>query len=52
MYKYLPLVSLILFAACDQKNGAPGNEEGLAAFSADSMKQHIVVLASDSLMGR
>ncbi|HEX5652657.1 MAG TPA: M28 family metallopeptidase [Chitinophagaceae bacterium] len=28
------------------------DEEGLAAFSADSMKKHIAVLASDSFLGR
>ena len=55
MYKassFLSLISLILLAACNQKNEMVSHEDGLAAFSADSMKQHIAVLASDSFMGR
>lgn len=54
MYKAsrcFPLISLILLAACNQKSDTD-NTDGLAAFSADSMKQHIAMLASDSFMGR
>ncbi|HEX5025388.1 MAG TPA: peptidase M28, partial [Agriterribacter sp.] len=42
---------LILLCACNQNNTV-SDEDGLAAFSADSMRQHISVLASDSFMGR
>jgi Zn-dependent M28 family amino/carboxypeptidase len=52
MYKasrFIPLLSLLLFTACNQNTD---HEDGLSAFSADSMKQHISVLASDSFMGR
>lgn len=42
----------ILLASCSQKGTAPSDEDGLAAFSADSLKQHISVLASDSFQGR
>ena len=55
MYKasaFLSLVSLLLFAACNQKGQTVNDEDGLAAFSADSLKQHISVLAADSFMGR
>jgi Zn-dependent M28 family amino/carboxypeptidase len=45
------LPCILLFAACNQKPTID-HEDGLAAFSADSMKQHITVLASDSFMGR
>ncbi len=54
MYKasfLLSLTCILLFAACNQKTNID-REDGLAAFSADSMKQHITVLASDSFMGR
>lgn len=47
--KLFPLLSIVLFAACSQIDR---HEDGLVAFSADSLKQHISVLASDSLMGR
>ena len=50
--KFLPVISLIIFSACNQKNETTNNEDGLAAFNADSLKQHISVLASDSFMGR
>jgi len=50
--KFFSLLSLILFAACNQKTQSANDEDGLAAFSADSLKQHVAVLASDSFMGR
>lgn len=49
--KLIYAVPVILLASCSQKSSAD-NEDGLAAFSADSMKSHIAVLASDSFMGR
>jgi len=45
------LLAIIIFASCNQKT-AIDTEDGLAAFSADSMKAHIAILASDSFMGR
>jgi Zn-dependent M28 family amino/carboxypeptidase len=54
MYKALQLLSvavLILLASCNQKR-VTDNNDGLATFSADSMKQHIAMLASDSFLGR
>lgn len=48
--KLIPCI-LILLTACDQKNENV-NDDGLAAFSADSIKAHIAVLSSDAFMGR
>ncbi len=50
--KLIFLVPVILMVSCSQKGSAVDHEDGLAAFSADSLKQHISVLASDSFMGR
>jgi len=55
MYTYLKILSLlclITFAACNEKKETVQPDDGLASFSADSLKQHIAVLASDSFMGR
>lgn len=46
---FLPIISLILIASCAQN---VKQEDGQAALNADSMKQHISVLAADSFMGR
>ena len=48
--KFFPVVGIILLAACNQKDQT--GKDGLDAFSAESMKEHISVLASDSFMGR
>ena len=45
----LSLIAMTFFAACST-NIDP--EDGLATFNADSVKQHVSVLASDSFMGR
>jgi Zn-dependent M28 family amino/carboxypeptidase len=50
--KILSLLCLIFFAACNQKKQIADVEDGLAAFSANSLKQDIAMLASDSFMGR
>jgi len=50
--KLIFLVPVILMVSCSQKSSTVDHEDGLAAFSADSLKQHISVLASDSFMGR
>lgn len=50
--KKFPFISLLLLAACHQNNNPVNDDDGLAAFSADSLKQHISVLAADSFMGR
>jgi Zn-dependent M28 family amino/carboxypeptidase len=43
---------LFALTACNQNKNAAGSEDGLAAFSADSLKQHVAVMASDSFIGR
>jgi len=51
--KFLSVICFVLFTACSsQNNNRVNDEDGLAVFSADSMKQHIAMLASDSFMGR
>jgi Zn-dependent M28 family amino/carboxypeptidase len=50
--KLIYTVPVIMLASCSQNNSSVDHEDGLAAFNADSMKQHISVLASDSFMGR
>jgi Zn-dependent M28 family amino/carboxypeptidase len=50
--KLLYAVPVVLLASCSQKASTVDHEDGLAAFSADSLKQHISVLASDDFMGR
>lgn len=50
--KLLYAAPLIVFASCSQHSTEPDHEDGLAAFSADSLKLHVSVLASDSFMGR
>lgn len=54
---YRPLLFLLTAAAsalssCNQHPSQPDAQDGLSAFSADSMRQQIAVLASDSFMGR
>ncbi|MEJ7767421.1 MAG: M28 family metallopeptidase [Chitinophagaceae bacterium] len=44
--------TISLTVGCNENNVGPGEEDGLAAFSADSMKKHIAMLASDSFEGR
>ena len=52
--KFLSLIIIILFTACGQKTESVSDDDdnGLAAFSADSMKMHVAILASDSFLGR
>ncbi|HEV7350552.1 M28 family metallopeptidase [Telluribacter sp.] len=47
-----PLFFLVIFAACTTSESTSDNEEGLATFSADSLKKHVAVLASDDFLGR
>ncbi|GAB2796250.1 M28 family metallopeptidase [Rhabdobacter roseus] len=51
-FKILPLFSLVLLAACETDQSTSDHEDGLATFSADSLKQHVAVLASDEFLGR
>lgn len=51
-FTFYLVLSCMWFFACNQKSHTITREDGLAAFSADSMKLHVSVLASDSFMGR
>jgi Zn-dependent M28 family amino/carboxypeptidase len=51
-FYFFSVISCTMFAACNQQSQVTSDEDGIAAFSADSMKQHVAVLASDSFMGR
>ena len=46
------LLVVILAIACNQSKNGVTNNDGEPTFMADSFKQHIAVLASDSFMGR
>lgn len=50
--KYLAFAALVLFCSCNQNKPTTDSEDGLAAFSADSIRLHVSELAHDSLMGR
>lgn len=49
--KLFMFICFVFIAACKQESTQVA-EEGVTSFNADSMKKHISVLASDSLMGR
>lgn len=49
---FFQLIFLFLLSACNQKKEVIKQDDGLSAISADSIKQHISVLASDAFMGR
>jgi len=50
--KFLAFSALIFLAACNQSKPKFSDEDGLAAFSADSLKLHVAELSHDSLQGR
>lgn len=50
--KYYVLAGVILLAACNQNNSIVSDDDGLSAFSADSLRLHVAQLADDSLLGR
>ncbi len=55
MLRIIQLISIsaiLLLSACRQNKSSFDQEDGLATFSADSFKQHVAVLASDSFLGR
>ncbi len=52
-FPILSLLALGLLAACTSTpESTVDYDDGLAAFSADSLKKHVAVLASDEFMGR
>ena len=50
--KFLAFSALVCLAACNQNKPKFSDEDGLAAFNADSLKLHVAELSHDSLQGR
>ena len=50
--KFLAFSALVALAACNQNKPLVSEEDGLAAFSADSLRLHVAELSDDSLQGR
>lgn len=50
--KFLAFSALICLTACNQNKPKISDEDGLAAFNADSLKLHVAELSHDSLQGR
>jgi hypothetical protein len=48
----LSSIALILFVSCNSNQTTFSEEDGFAIFSADTLKKHIAVLASDDFLGR
>lgn len=49
---YLAISAVIFLTACNTNKPTLSDDDGLAAFSADSLKLHVAELSHDSLMGR
>ena len=50
---YFALAAILIFASCNKSQPtAQNDEDGLSAFSADSLRLHVAQLSDDSLMGR
>lgn len=52
LLKYSMSAIIVLTVSCNSQSDKDRSDEGLATFSADSLKKHIAVLASDTLLGR
>ncbi len=50
--KFFAFSALICLAACNQNKPKISDEDGLSAFSSDSLKLHVAELSHDSLQGR
>jgi len=50
--KYYVLAGVVLLAACNKNNPKVSDDDGLSAFSADSLRLHVAELSNDSLLGR
>ena len=52
-FRWLAFMAIIFTTACSQRaNTTASDDDGSALFNADSLKQYVSVLASDSFMGR
>ncbi len=52
IFFYCGLLNVLLFVACEHNAGDKNNGNGSTRVSADSLKKHIAILASDSFLGR
>lgn len=50
--KLLAFAAIIFLAACNRNKPTTSDEDGLAAFSADSLRLHVAELSDDSFQGR
>lgn len=50
--KFFAAAALFIFVSCGQPKAGIDEQDGMAAFSTDSLGKHIAVLASDSFQGR
>ena len=48
----IPALTALVLLSCKQEDRNADPDDGLAAFSADTMKRHVAILASDSFLGR
>ncbi len=49
---YYLLASVVFLAACTKNNPKLSDDDGLSAFSTDSLRLHVAELSDDSLQGR
>lgn len=49
---YYLLASVVFLAACNINNPKISEDDGLSAFSTDSLRLHVAELSDDSLQGR
>ncbi len=53
MNRFLTVISIVaVLGACNPSGTGIGEEDGLSAFSADSLGKHIAVLSGDDFLGR
>ncbi|NEU08743.1 M20/M25/M40 family metallo-hydrolase [Flavihumibacter sp. R14] len=50
--KYLVFATIATLSSCKQNASVTNNQDGLQAFSADSMRLHVAALSHDSMQGR
>lgn len=51
-FKILAFSTLVFLAACNENKSISPGEDGLSAFSSDSLRLHVAELSDDSLQGR
>ncbi len=51
-YRYSFVIAILFLAACSKDNTGADDNDGLSAFSADSLRQHNAELSYDAFTGR